>query len=192
MLFYNTIFFSVTAAVIFPQVRSSLTAPPVGTQSILDLSLIESTPKPPIDLDITKDHTFESYNILGNESWIITTRNGAHSPKWVYESKADTIVGPIRADVRKSRRASGADQVLWGVSTSSGSRCPYPGNRANTNDCIRLREQGRAGLLQYLDSGSYMTYVYRDQHCTNFIFKDAGGAPCWTNLDWLSLLRQDW
>ncbi len=47
-----------------------------STSNVIDLSVVESAPPPPHDLDITIDHPLSSYNIAYNSSWVITNFYG--------------------------------------------------------------------------------------------------------------------
>ncbi|KAF3066909.1 hypothetical protein CFAM422_008767 [Trichoderma lentiforme] len=111
---------------------------PSSNCTTLDFSLLDSAPYPPHDIDIAQDHAFESYNLLGNDSWIITDRNGAHPPQWVHMSRANTIWGEDYESKRKIRRASGPDQLQLGWGFSQSNRCPYPSSEGQTHHCLSV------------------------------------------------------
>lgn len=65
---------------------------PSGSKVAINFALIESAPSPPHDLDITIDYDLGSYNLAYNTSWVITTRNGTHSPKWVHVATFSRVI----------------------------------------------------------------------------------------------------
>lgn len=87
-MFFNAFAFASVAVL---ALRGAQASP--AFSNVIDLSLLESAPSPPNNLDIDQDHPFASYNIQYNTSWVITTRGGTSPPVWVHESRLSASEG---------------------------------------------------------------------------------------------------
>ncbi|KAL7907665.1 hypothetical protein GGI35DRAFT_454552 [Trichoderma velutinum] len=180
-------------ALVISLVHGSEILGPSSNCTTLDFSLLDSAPYPPHDIDIAQDHAFESYNLLGNDSWVITDRDGAHPPQWVHMSRASTIWGTDYESKRKIRRASGKDQLYLGWGFSQSNRCPYPSAEGDTHHCLRVGSGTNNGYVRYEDNAQgWLTQVFKKMECDGLIFQSSMKEKCWTNLYYLSLLPQDW
>lgn len=134
-MFFNAIAFISVAVLALREAQAS-----PSFSSIIDLTLLESAPSPPHDLDIDQDHPFASYNIQYNTSWFITTRGGTSPPVWVHESRLPASNGNgnevmARSDARNWILVSATEPSSSGSESGS---CPDAEHLFEIS-CINLR-----------------------------------------------------
>lgn len=126
----------------------------------IDLNTILAAPLPPNDIDITKAHPLNNYNIIGNESWVITEHPsiGLH---WIYHNETQSAL-ETRNDPTRFGFSYEASTQMDGQAPSSSSCNNFITSYSNSGNCLNVGSQIAGGSTNLNGMGAISVFTESD------------------------------